>query len=212
MDTLDPPQVKGAGAAAVAVMATAAAAAAAAVAASLSGGASGGASSSSGFSGLTHQAGVSSSSSSTSSTSTSHTSTSNLTGASGLKKTTSSKSSKAPPWLSFEAARALVRALALKSGKAWHDYSKSGKRPANIPSAPDRTYRDKGWVSMPDWLGYQGPDVAGTRMPRGEALSFDAARAFVRALKLSSQREWCEYSKSGKRPANIPSAPDRTYR
>ena len=43
------------------------------------------------------------------------------------------------------------------------------------------------------------------------ALPFEEARAFVHALKLGSQKEWQEYSKSGKRPPNIPSSPWKTY-
>ena len=27
------------------------------------------------------------------------------------------------------------------------------KNPPNIPSAPDQTYKDKGWINWPDWLG-----------------------------------------------------------
>ena len=45
----------------------------------------------------------------------------------------------------------------------------------------------------------------------GHALSFKAARTFVRTLKLGSQKEWKEYSKSGERPSNIPGAPYVTY-
>ena len=110
--------------------------------------------------------------------------------------------------LSFEAARTFVRTLKLSGWKEWTEYSKSGKRPSNIPSAPAKMYRDAGWVSMPDWLGYEGKEV----MANGGALSFEAARTFVRTLKLGSHKEWREYSKSGKRPSNIPGNPSTTYR
>ena len=104
--------------------------------------------------------------------------------------------------LAFEAARNVVRTLKLRSGKEWQEYSKSGKRPSNIPSNPNKAYRDAGWVSMPDWLGYEGKEI----------LSFEAARTFVRTLKLGGVKEWHEYSKSGKRPSNIPGNPARVYR
>jgi hypothetical protein len=58
--------------------------------------------------------------------------------------------------LSFEAARTFARTLKLGSVKEWKEYSKSGKRPSNIPGSPHKMYRDAGWVSMPDWLGYGG--------------------------------------------------------
>ena len=111
-------------------------------------------------------------------------------------------------FLSFEAARTFARTLKLGSEAEWRTYCKSGKRPSNIPSAPAKTYRDAGWVSMPDWLGYEGKEV----MANGGALSFEAARTFVRTLKLGSHKEWREYSKSGKRPSNIPGNPSTTYR
>jgi hypothetical protein len=31
--------------------------------------------------------------------------------------------------------------------------SKEGKRPAIVPSAPNITYADEGWLSWGDWLG-----------------------------------------------------------
>ena len=117
--------------------------------------------------------------------------------------------------LPFEEARTFVRTLKLGRNKEWLAYNKSGKRPKNIPSRPEKVYRDTGWVSMPNWLGYEGNEAksaAGTTMTRGGALSFEAARTFVRSLKLKSVKEWTEYSKSGKRPSNIPSTPNKTYR
>ena len=111
-------------------------------------------------------------------------------------------------WLSFDAARTLVRALKLGSQREWQEYSKSGERPINIPSHPDTIYRDAGWVSWPDWLGYEEKK----KMTQGGALPFDAARALVRAQKLGSWKEWKEYSKSVKRPSNIPGMPDKVYR
>ena len=110
--------------------------------------------------------------------------------------------------LSFVAARTFVRTLKLRSRKEWKEYSKSGKRPSNIPSSPDKLYRNRGWISWPDWLGYEGKEV----MAPGSALSFVAARTFVRTLKLRSMKEWHAYSKSGKRPSNIPGSPDKVYR
>ena len=35
----------------------------------------------------------------------------------------------------------------------WREWSRDC-RPADIPSCPDVTYKDEGWLSMADWLGY----------------------------------------------------------
>ncbi len=84
--------------------------------------------------------------------------------------------------LTFEAARAFMRTLKLGSVKEWKEYRKSGKRPSNIPSAPGKVYRDAGWVSMPDWLGYKGQK----KMTQGLALFFMAASTFLTTLKYAS--------------------------
>jgi superfamily II DNA or RNA helicase len=101
-------------------------------------------------------------------------------------------------WGSFEETREYVRTLRLKGQAEWQAYSKSGKRPSNIPSSPNRVYADSGWASWGDWLG-------------GSNLPFEKAREFASKLRLKGQVEWKAYSKSGKRPSNIPSSPNRVY-
>ena len=124
------------------------------------------------------------------------------------KAKTAGSSSHRHGWLSFEAARTFVRTLGLGSHMEWKQYSKSSRRPSNIPGDPAKMYRDAGWISMPDWLGYEGRQM----MAPGSALSFEAARTFVRKLKMGGEKEWLEYSKSGKRPYNIPGCPHQVYR
>jgi hypothetical protein len=58
----------------------------------------------------------------------------------------------------FNEARAFVRSLKLKNNTQWRAYCRGqltslGKLPTDIPTAPDRTYRDQGWQSFGDWLG-----------------------------------------------------------
>jgi hypothetical protein len=56
--------------------------------------------------------------------------------------------------LPFAVGRAYARKLKLRSQKEWFAWSKSGQRPSDIPGRPDKTYRDDGWISTADWLGY----------------------------------------------------------
>ena len=106
-------------------------------------------------------------------------------------------------WRDFEKARDHVRGLGLKSKKEWNEWSKSGDRPLDIPSSPDQFYKDEGWLSWGDFLGYR---------PAGEWRDFEEARDYVRGLGLKSKKEWQELSKSGDRPLDIPSRPDRDYK
>jgi hypothetical protein len=109
--------------------------------------------------------------------------------------------------LPFAVGRAYARKLKLMSHREWREWNKSGQRPSNIPADPAKTYRDDGWISYPDWLGSGGK--AGNKVA---PLPFAVGRAYVRKLKLKTQKEWYEWSKSGQRPSNIPSLPSRTYR
>jgi hypothetical protein len=105
--------------------------------------------------------------------------------------------------LPFAEGRAFARGLELKGETKWREWSKSDQRPSDIPSNPQTTYRDDGWISWPDWLG-NGKQY--------DMLPFVVGRAYARKLKLKTQKEWNEWSKSGQRPSNIPGNPAATYR
>jgi hypothetical protein len=75
--------------------------------------------------------------------------------------------------LPFAVGRAYARKLKLRSKKEWEEWSKSGQRPSNIPASPQRTYRDDGWISFPDWLGY-GSEGGGTAAARSSSSSSSA--------------------------------------
>ena len=113
-------------------------------------------------------------------------------------------------FLPFEEARFIVQALGLRSWREWCSWSKSGKRPYNIPSNPRHVYKYLGWKSWPDWMGYEGK----SNTAKGEEmLPFKPARRIVRGIGLRSVEEWKEWSKSGKRPSNPhPGNPHKMYK
>ena len=107
---------------------------------------------------------------------------------------------------SFAQARNFARKLKLKNRSEWTEYCKSGMKPTDIPSKPDITYRNTGWINFSDWL------KAGINPPhRKKFRSFESARAFVHKLKLKTYSDWNKYLESGKKPNNIPSNPKNTY-
>jgi hypothetical protein len=57
-------------------------------------------------------------------------------------------------FLSFADAKAYVQGLNITSIKAWNEWCKTDARPESVPAAPGLTYREDGWVGMPDFLGY----------------------------------------------------------
>ncbi len=110
-------------------------------------------------------------------------------------------------FISFCEARKFVRELNLKNRDEWQIYCKSGKKPENIPSNPNRTYKKLGWSGYGDWLG------TGKIAPQVKKfLEFNEARKFVISLKMHSFNEWKKYAKSSQRPINIPANPHSIYK
>lgn len=59
-------------------------------------------------------------------------------------------------FLNFEKARKVVRSLQLKNCIKWHEYRENEHRSnkvKDIPSHPEVTYKNNGWISWSDWLG-----------------------------------------------------------
>jgi 3-mercaptopyruvate sulfurtransferase SseA len=119
---------------------------------------------------------------------------------------TDSVSNRLRHFRSFEKARAFARGLRLKSHNEWRAYCQSGKKPSDIPTAPNRTYAEAGWAGVGDWLG---TDIVATHLRQYR--SFNEARAFARDLGLKSQGDWRAYCESGKKPAYIPAQPQKVY-
>ena len=108
---------------------------------------------------------------------------------------------------SFPEAREFARSLNLKGTKEWREYCNSGNKPDDIPSGAERTYKNKGWNTMGDWLG------TGTIAHQNKKFRpFQDAREFVRKLGLKTGGEWGDYCKSGNKPDDIPAHPWDVYK
>jgi len=108
---------------------------------------------------------------------------------------------------SFEKSRDFIRLLELKNKSEWEQYCKSGIKSEHIPTAPWSIYKNKGWISLDDFLGHGRVSNFSKKF-----LTFEESRSFVRKLGLSGENEWREYCKSGKKPDNIPYHPERSYK
>ena len=67
----------------------------------------------------------------------------------------------------------------------------SGKRHANIPSNPHRTYKHDGWQGYGNWRGTIAPKDY-------QFLPFKEALLYTRSLKLTNEKEWKVWRKSGR--------------
>jgi superfamily II DNA or RNA helicase len=54
----------------------------------------------------------------------------------------------------FKEARKYVQSQGLRSQLHWNQWKKQGNRPSDIPSNPNKTYKDFGWKGWRDFLGY----------------------------------------------------------
>jgi hypothetical protein len=114
----------------------------------------------------------------------------------------------------FEQAQAYVHKLALPSTHAWRQWSRSAKRPVELPLMPNLAYRDRGWTNWADFLGPEYQRVAqltGLRRHM-DILPYDQARAFVVQLGLESAQDYRVWAMSGQRPDTIPIHPEVAYR
>ncbi len=108
-------------------------------------------------------------------------------------------------WRPFEEARTWARASGLSSGRDWPKLVRE-HRPPGIPIVPAKVYAESGWRGWRDFLGTERPAWR----------PFTAARAFVRALGLSTYAEWRVYARGdrpdlGSRPRDVPAAAPHVY-
>ena len=110
-------------------------------------------------------------------------------------------------FLPFDEALAVARGLKLRGSSEWNEWCKSSERLPTLPTAPQTTYKNKGWEGMGHWLGTSNArgfhGIKGARV----FLPFEDALVYARDLKLKGSAEWNEWCKTQQRPHNIPAAP-----
>jgi hypothetical protein len=116
---------------------------------------------------------------------------------------TSSKGEK--KWKSFDESKKFVQKLGLKGYTEWQEYCRSHNKPDNIPSNPYIIYKENGWNGYGDWLGNGQP------VKLHNFRSYNEAKKFVHSLGLKNMLEWKDYCKSGRKPSDIPTHPEKTY-
>jgi len=91
----------------------------------------------------------------------------------------------------------------ITSQTQWRKWMQEYERPINIPSNPEKEYKKTGeWKSWGEFCG-TGSVLNGSIKYK----PFNVARKFVRNLKLKSETEWRKWTKSNKKPIDIPANP-----
>lgn len=103
--------------------------------------------------------------------------------------------------LPFEEARALARALKLRTAEQWMDL-REHTRPKGTPCDPHLYTEFKDWA---DWLG-DSYSMRGT-----DYLNYRPAKLLVHTFKLKSYGEWATFARSREFPAHVPKNPALHY-
>jgi superfamily II DNA or RNA helicase len=101
----------------------------------------------------------------------------------------------------FEKAHAYVLTLGFTRVRQYIAWKQAGNKPDEIPSLPERTYKDN-WVDWSHWL---------TGTPAPNFYPFEVARAKVRALNLQSEKNFRQWCKEEGRDKSIPANPSLVY-
>ena len=110
-------------------------------------------------------------------------------------------------FLPYEKAKKYVHKVNLKNQKEWQDFSKSDKKPAFIPAAPQKVYKGKGWTNLGDWLG------TGVFAPKDrEYWPYEKANEFAQSSGIKSAKQWFLASKGDELPATLPANPAQIYK
>jgi len=114
------------------------------------------------------------------------------------------RSGKFSDYISFNEAKKIVSKLKIKSLKDWRDLSITVKKNNNLPSIPERQYKNE-WKGWGDFLGTG-------RISTIYFKNFIQARKFSRNLKLRSSAEWRKKVKGRNLPEGIPADPRSKYK
>jgi hypothetical protein len=109
-------------------------------------------------------------------------------------------------WPPFEESKDIIRSLNIPSTREYQSLYKQGKLPKELPGSPTKVYMDKGWINWNDYLGKNRYIRNKSRLP------FSEARKIARGLGFTSEDEWRDYCRSGKRRHDIPAAPHLVYK
>jgi len=107
---------------------------------------------------------------------------------------------------SFKKARLFARSLKLNAYLAWAQYYKTNTLPIDIPTTPNRTYKNQGWIGWADWLGTNNKASYQKKF-----LKFKKARSYTRKLNLTTNVDWFNYVRTTK-PDFLPIHPSRKYK
>jgi superfamily II DNA or RNA helicase len=110
-------------------------------------------------------------------------------------------------WMDYEKAVKYIHTLNITSANDYRKACELNQIPKEIPSSPNLSYKNKGWVSWGEWLG-TGRIADGSQV----WMSFKEARKFARSLNLKGKEDWFRYTKTKQKPDNLPVSVNKIYK
>jgi hypothetical protein len=108
-------------------------------------------------------------------------------------------------FVDYETGKKFTHNLKLKKQKEWRDFAKSANRPKNIPSNPEKYYKE--WNGYGDWLG-----TGNIATFNKEFVSYEDCKKWANDRNLTTQQMWNDYKKLYGLPDNIPKYPQKVYK
>jgi superfamily II DNA or RNA helicase len=107
-------------------------------------------------------------------------------------------------FLNFQEAKNYIAAFKIKSTNEWREWSKI-HRPSNIPGSPDQYYKNTGWVSWSDFLGFDDKRNA-------KKLTYGEAKERIASFELKTSLEYLNFLMRDDAPRELPKKPQYFYK
>ncbi len=106
-------------------------------------------------------------------------------------------------WIPFEEARTIIRSMNINSVIEYHNLG--DKRPFGVPFAPNKIYKDCGWISWGDFLGTNK-----VQSKKSTFVSYEEAKKWFKDNNIQSGEHWIRIRRT--KPNTIPSHPNKIYK
>jgi len=112
-------------------------------------------------------------------------------------------------FISYTDAKNIIHQLNINSKTKWYEYIKNNKI-ENIPSDPNKFFKNNGWISWGDFLGTNR--VQDNKIIK-VYLTYEEAKRWVsdNLNNITTQKKWKEITKENKIPIFIPNRPERYF-